>query len=74
MSTNKLGFILAFVVMAVMAVWTYPDNPLRYLDAHGAFVVVACAAGGWTWPQASVGIRSNRRRIMVLRQWVSAGK
>jgi chemotaxis protein MotA len=34
-------------MMVIMAVWTSPDEPLQYLDAHGAFVVVcgtACIA------------------------------
>lgn len=40
MSANAVGFILAVIMMVIMAVWTAPDEPLRFLDAHGAFVVV----------------------------------
>lgn len=39
MSSNGLGFIAALALMVVMAVWTSPDKPGQYLDAHGSFVV-----------------------------------
>ena len=40
MGPNGLGFILSIVLVVIMAIWTAPDEPLQYLDAHGAFVVV----------------------------------
>jgi chemotaxis protein MotA len=40
MSSNGIGFILAAVILVVMAYWTAPDKPTQYLDAHGGFVVI----------------------------------
>jgi chemotaxis protein MotA len=40
MSTNGIGFILAIVIVVVMAIWTSPDQPGQYLSSHGAFIVV----------------------------------
>jgi chemotaxis protein MotA len=39
MSSNGFGFIFALAVIVIMAVWTDPEKPLRFLDAHGGFVV-----------------------------------
>ena len=40
MGSNGFGFISAILVLVVMAIWTNPDEPMSYLDAHGAFVVI----------------------------------
>lgn len=39
MSSNGLGFLISIIFMVGMAVWTDPDKPLRFLDAHGGFCV-----------------------------------
>lgn len=44
MSINGLGFILAIATMIIMAIWTDPEKPLRFLDAHGGFVVIVGTA------------------------------
>lgn len=40
MSLNGFGFIFALIVVVITAIWTDPANPLRFLDAHGGFVVL----------------------------------
>lgn len=44
MGSNGYGFIAAAAILVIMAVWTAPDKPLMFLDAHGAFVVVVGTA------------------------------
>jgi chemotaxis protein MotA len=47
MNSNGIGFVLSILMLIGAAVWTDPDHPWRYLDAHGAYIVVfgtACIA------------------------------
>lgn len=44
MSTNGIGFLVAVIFLVVGAVWTSPENPLKFLDAHGGFTVVVGTA------------------------------
>jgi chemotaxis protein MotA len=39
MSSNGIGFFLGILVLVIMAIWTSPDKPMQYVDAHGGFVV-----------------------------------
>ena len=44
MSTNGVGFILSVIFLIGMAVWSNPNNPGQYADAHGAVVVIVGTA------------------------------
>jgi chemotaxis protein MotA len=40
MSPNGIGFIMSVVFLVIMAFWSSPENPLRYVDPHGGYTVV----------------------------------
>lgn len=39
MGPNGVGFISAVILLVIMAVWTNPNDPMAYVDAHGFFIV-----------------------------------
>lgn len=44
MNSTGIGFLLSLAFLAIAAIWTSPDRPLRFLDPHGGFIVLAGTA------------------------------
>ena len=44
MSANGIGFAIAVIFLLGMAVWSNPEDPAKYADAHGAFTVLVGTA------------------------------
>ena len=44
MSSNGLGFAFSVVFLVIMAIWSNPNNPTKYADAHGFVTVVVGTA------------------------------